>query len=369
MASPSAPVRLVAVGDIMLGDSAICVGYGFASRFPGPRIAEAMAALGPVLAEGDVVLGNLESPLTSTGAGGTRYRADQMRADPACAAALRALGFDALGVANNHAVQHGRAAFDETVMQLRSAGIAPVGVRGTGAWCADPVVLRPRSGARIGLLGYCWRPRQYGRDEPPFAEGTPADAAGDIARLRGTCDAVVVSLHWGEEFLGRPSGHEVTTARMLIEAGASVIVGHHPHVLRPVEVGRRGVIAYSLGNCVSDMIWQEPLRRGAVLFCTLHGGVHDVRVTPTRVGSDFRTVILPGTLPVAAPDEIEGLADGDYGRAVAATVRNQRLAAYAHAVRNLGRMPPDVLAELAIVTVWNKLAAVWRRGRARGECA
>ena len=77
-------------------------------------------------------------------------------------------------------------------------------------------------------------------------------------------DVVVVSLHWGEEFVDQPSMQEVELGHAVIDAGATAVLGHHRHVVRPVERYRHGVIAYSLGNLIGDMVWYTAFRRGAI---------------------------------------------------------------------------------------------------------
>lgn len=362
--SPVGEVRVAAVGDLMLGDSAICVGFGFHSRYPGAAATRPLAPLRDAFAGADVVLGNLECMLTPRGLGGTRYRADQMRGDPAYAEVLRATGFTALSVANNHAMQHGAAAFAETVGLLRAAGIAVAGVRGHDGWACEPVVQRLAGGSTVGILAYCWRPRQYHRDEPPFAEGDAAAAVADVARLRTTVDHVVVMLHWGEEFLSSPSVTEVADAHRLIDAGASLVLGHHPHVTRPVERLPAGLICYSLGNAAADMLWQDELRNGQLLRCTLAaGGVRDVVLQRTRIGDDYTTHVV-GVLE--REDALVPLEADAYQAAVAAGLARQRRAAYGYALRNGWRYPPAVLGELAVTTARNKVTALRARGGASG---
>jgi gamma-polyglutamate biosynthesis protein CapA len=345
---------LIAVGDVMLGDSASCVGFGFHSRHPGDASA-ALSALTPLLRSGEIVIGNLECVLTRTGLGSTRYQADQMRGDPEYASNLRVAGFTAISVANNHAMQHGIHAFENTIEHLEAAGIKTVGLRGKDGWCASPVVHTTRSGLRVGLLGYSWRPRQYDTAQPPYAEGDVEAVVRDVERLRRSTDVVVVSLHWGEEFLNAPSAEETAAGRRIIAAGASVIVGHHPHVVRPVERAGNGIICYSLGNLVTDMIWQRRLRLGAVLECSLtRSGVSDFRVSATRVDGDFHTALDP-SCPQVEQSPVHGLAAPEYRTRVRRSVRRQRLAAYAYAARNAWRYPPAVLAELIARTLRNKV--------------
>ena len=360
----SNPVTLVAVGDLQLGDSPTSVGYGFLSRHAGVPIDELLAAMRPALDAADILFGNLETTLVAPPVGETRRSALQLRGEPGYAAALRRAGFTVLNVANNHAVQHGDDSFRFTVATLREAGIACCGVRGRAPWASEPVILRPKD-ETIGVLGYCLRPRQYRPAVPPYAEGSLEEICGDVKRLRATGATVVVSLHWGEEFVAEPSHDEIATAHAIVDAGAAVILGHHPHVTRPVERYGAGVIAYSLGNFMGDMVWYEPFRRGAVLCCRLSGDdVIDVSTIATRLGDDFRPVPAPhDTISlVAAPPR--GLDAAAYARAIAATLRRQRLASYRAAVFNLSRTPIPIIAQLAIQTLRNKLDAVGARFRA-----
>ena len=354
----------VAVGDIMLGDSAICVGFGFHSRHP-LDASPALAAVAPLLRRGDVVFGNLECLLTRAGRGATRFRADQMRGDPEYARILRSVGFTALSVANNHAMQHGIEGFKETVESLERAGIACVGLRGEDGWSATPVIQRNEGGLTIGMLGYSWRPRQYDLATPPYAEGDVHAVVEDVRRLAATVDVVVVSLHWGEEFLASPSTAEVDAAHRIVDAGAALIVGHHPHVVRPVERYGRGVICYSLGNFVTDMLWQPALRTGGILECRLRrAGLLEPKVSSTRVDDSYAPIA--GTRAIALHEgPVAGVSETEYVKAVAKSVSRQRRAAYLYALRHVHRYPAKVLAELIGTTVRNKLAALVSRAAPR----
>lgn len=354
-AAPS--LTVAAVGDLMLGDSPTCVGYGVRSRYTAAEAETLFDGVGHLLAGADLIFGNLEVVLSDRGMDPLSLSAAQMRGHPRLAGVLRRAGFDVLSVANNHADQHGPEAFAESVELLRAEGIACCGVRGTGAWASEPVLLE-RAGARIGVLGYSMRPRQYGAATPPFAEGTSFEILADVRRLRPTVDHLLVSLHWGEEFVGRPSANEVALGRALVDSGASLVIGHHPHVLRPVERHGAGVVAYSLGNFVADMLWQPSLREAAVLRCRLApGGVQEVEVARTRIGPDFRPV------PSAARQEVEaslgaGMAEAEYRREVDRALRAQRLASYAYALANAWRFPRPLLVQLVRRTIRNKVASL-----------
>ena len=268
----AASIRVAAVGDLQLGDSPTSVGFGFGSRYAGSDLASVLDGIRAAGAlRGRRGVREPRGPALRAHVATSTLAARQMRGDPRFAPMLRAAGFTVLNVANNHAVQHGVGAFHDSVASLRAAGITPCGVRGAAPWASAPVTL-VANGVRVGVLAYCLRPRQYGGAEPPYAEGSPDEIRADVARLRPDVDALLVSLHWGEEFVPVPSVDETEFARSLIDAGATLILGHHPHVARPVERYGAGVIAYSLGNCVGDMVWYEPFRRGLLLEAEIAGG-------------------------------------------------------------------------------------------------
>lgn len=105
-----------------------------------------------------------------------------------------------------------------------------------------------------------------------FASPVPPDISAMIERVKkasGTGKVVVVNMHWGVEYDTEPSVREKELAHNLIDAGADVIIGHHPHVVQPVEVYKNGLIFYSLGNFISDQLGQQTKEGFAVgLFAT-----------------------------------------------------------------------------------------------------
>ena len=351
-------VTIAAVGDLQLGDSSICVGYGFASKYQEPDLlALLFDEVLPALQGRDLVFGNLESTLSLSGLRSGDWHSAQMRGRPAFTAALARAGFNVLNVANNHAVQHGEQAFHETVSLLEQEGIAVCGVKGAGDWSSTPVTVTTTSGTRLGVLGYCLRPRQYQCLNPPYAEGNPEAIRRDIGRLHEQVDHVVVSLHWGEEFVEQPSAEEVAWGRSFIDAGARLVLGHHPHVVRPVEQYGGGIIAYSLGNFVGDMVWYGPLRRGLILQCQVAGDhLENVALAPSTTDRDYRPILMPGRATAVEGRAIQGLDPIQYASEIRRTVSAQRRSAYRYAVRNLLRYPPRVLGQLAWMTLRNKLS-------------
>jgi poly-gamma-glutamate synthesis protein (capsule biosynthesis protein) len=278
-----------------------------------------------------------------------------MRGSPGFAPVLRQLGFNVLNVANNHAMQHGTAAFQESVDTLRKAGIQPCGIRGSDGWASEPVRIRCSDDSSAGVLAYCLRPRQYGDTEPLYAEGDAASICADVARLSREVDTVIVSLHWGEEFVPAPSRSEVALGDAILNAGAAVILGHHPHVARPVTATDSRVIAFSLGNFAADMIWQEPLRHGLLLECTLQSGaVTGTRVLRTHIEDSLATRITTVELPLTPYGEVHALPEPAYADEIARTIGSQRLAAYRFALGNVHRYGRGMFRQMIGTTLLNK---------------
>lgn len=353
-------MKVQAVGDLMLGDSVSAVGYGFRSRYGDGDLVSVFEDLAPVFAGADLVLGNLEVPLPPGPFDPHDRHEAQLRGHPGYARALRAAGFDVLSIANNHADQHGPEALRSTIETLEAAGMRCCGVRGDGRpWHSIPVRLTV-GGTTVGILGYSLRPPQYGAS-PPYAQGPVESLIEDLSRLRDTVDNVVVSLHWGREYVDEPSAEEVETGRRLIDAGAHLVLGHHPHVVRPVEAADGGIIAYSLGNAVSDMIWQERLRIGLIAEIELRSGTTPrVRIRRTRTDNEY-VPRLHGEWEERLPNRVEGLGEAEYRRAERRALNRYRVAAYAHALRMAPSTPRRVLLDLVRDTLAGKVRALLPR--------
>jgi poly-gamma-glutamate synthesis protein (capsule biosynthesis protein) len=231
-----------AVGDIMLAgrwtQNLREVGYDFP-----------FARLKGELSLGDINLANLESPLARCG---TEFSAKKFRfrGEPAIAPSLRRAGFTLVTLANNHSMDFGWQALEETRRHLRDAGIAWVGA-GENLEQARRMTIFTVRGKRIAFLGYSLtQPIEFFAvsDRPGTAPGYDRVVVADVTAARRQADYVIVSFHWGREASTTVQAYQRDTAHRAIDAGADVIIGHHPHVLQGVERYRRGIIFYSLGN-------------------------------------------------------------------------------------------------------------------------
>jgi poly-gamma-glutamate synthesis protein (capsule biosynthesis protein) len=273
---------MVFVGDVALGNHPKTPGFGFFSRYREGIPLEMAARIIPPGVSCDLLFGNLEFALTAD-----RRLLDTNKCcigHVAYAEFLRMAGFTVLNLANNHAWQYGRKVFGETVRALREVGIKVVGIPDDYA----PGQYLKVAGQTVAFLGISDRPRQGFREVPDYNEFDEADILVRIRDARGVADLVCVSVHWGHEFIEAPSQSERRFARAMIDAGADVVVGHHPHVLREIECYRGGVIAYSLGNFIGDMTWNPATRRSGCLQVRPSGsGSTLYEFLPAVIGEDF----------------------------------------------------------------------------------
>ncbi|HEX9206169.1 MAG TPA: CapA family protein [Candidatus Deferrimicrobiaceae bacterium] len=247
---PPAVIRVAAVGDIMMGTT-------FPEEILPPEDgATLFRAVLPLLAGHDIVFGNLEGPLTdeekSPKCPKPRKKGRPcfaFRTPPRYAERLRAAGFTALNVANNHSLDFGMEGLDNTLAALDNAAIQAVG--------GERVAVFTAAGRRIAVAGFSYSLQT--RYVHPLLD---TDRAREIvARLKEENDLVLVSFHGGaegkgalrvadaeEEFLGEKRGNVVRFARAAVDAGADLVLGHGPHVPRALEIYRGKLIAYSLGN-------------------------------------------------------------------------------------------------------------------------
>ncbi len=263
------PVRVLAratigaVGDVLMHEAVKRSAAAHGRGAPDAGYAWLYAPIADLLSAPDLTFANLETPIAPAAGAGTREYV--FNAPPDAVAALRDAGVDVVSVANNHAFDQGRAGFEETLRRVEAGGLRAVGA-GPADRSAGPAVVTG-GGLSIAFLGWAQFFNQDGNACPPARPGaSPCVQAAQLDRARaieavraaaGQADAVVVSLHWGVEYQTQPRPEDIELAHALADAGALVVLGHHPHVLQPVELyrcadGRTAVIAYSLGNFVSN---------------------------------------------------------------------------------------------------------------------
>jgi hypothetical protein len=277
--APAGEVTIAAVGDIVMGSTPNLPPDGGRTFFDG--VQTDLAA--------DVVLGNLEGTLSvgggsKCGAGSTNCYAFQT--PPSYAAWLRKAGFTVLNVANNHAYDFGISGQSQTLAALRSRQLSFTGRPGQ-------ITYQQVGGIRVALLGFAPYPWAQSLTDIPAARRLVRKAAANA-------DVVIVTMHAGAEgsdkahvrpgtemFLGENRGNPVAFSHAVVEAGADIVIGSGPHVLRGMEWYHGRLIAYSLGNFAGYKVFAlgGPLSLSGILRVTLRGdGTFDGgTLVPTRM--------------------------------------------------------------------------------------
>ncbi len=281
-------ITVAAVGDLLFHDALQLQAYK-----PGATFRQFWAPLASVLAGADITYGNLESPMAAgVRAGGIMHKDPGRTLDrivygrksdalifnvhPSLALDLKASGFTLVSIANNHTADRGPLGIDRTLEALGAAGLAHTGARARKA--TQPWHVRTSANG----VTLAWVACTYGLNGMPDPHNQVLQCHRDrdivLDEIRAlardaTIDAVIVTPHWGEENQHRPAAREKALARGMVDAGATAVLGAHPHVLQPWEKlvaadGREALVIYSLGNFISNQ-QSEAQRTGMIALLEL----------------------------------------------------------------------------------------------------
>ena len=306
-------ISLLACGDILLARTpgARAAEHGFRYLFEGVR---------DLVSGADIAFANLETPASYLGkAYPWKPENVTFRADPATLFGLSWAGFDVVSLANNHMNDYGPRALEETLDYLELLGIERAGAGRNAEEARRPAVIE-REGLRVLVFAYAeamWsviearsaaasealgrvEKRLYGLEPEPGAQpdldkarfsraglalARIPDMQADVrgARERYGADYVFVSVHWGQEHEYYPGAFQRAFGRAAINAGATAVLGHHPHVLQSLERYKDGIIAYSLGNLVFDMAADSTYESMALRFVLAKGAIQRAEIVPVRI--------------------------------------------------------------------------------------
>ena len=233
--------------------------------------------IAPLMTSADLAFVNLESPFSDDAPyheGGLVFHAP-----PAAIAGLELARIAVASTANNHARDCGPHGVEFTVKWLCAHGVQPVGSSLSAAQTHHGIVV-VRNGLRFGFLGYTYD-QQNGnwRDiDERIAVADPAVVKTDVRELLRRSDVVIVSMHGGTEYASKPNKAQIEVAHAAIDAGAALVVGHHPHVIQPKEIYRGRLIFYSLGNFVFDQFQRD---------ATQHGEIAEVDFLGKQIFADY----------------------------------------------------------------------------------
>jgi poly-gamma-glutamate capsule biosynthesis protein CapA/YwtB (metallophosphatase superfamily) len=211
----------------------------------------------------DIAFVNLEAPFSDRG---RKVESGMVfKAEPEMIESLRVAGIDIVSTANNHARDCGRYGIEFTLDWLQKNGVETVGTAPTAELAHAGTILE-RNQVGFGFLAYTYDQSNGNHaDQDDRVAMMDVDAmTADVQSLLKRTDLVIVSMHAGTEYQQTPNAQQRKFARAAIDAGATVVVGHHPHVTQPVEAYAKGVIFYSLGNLAFDQFQRKETQLGLI---------------------------------------------------------------------------------------------------------
>lgn len=227
----------------MLGEQPLCNNFGVANIIKNKGIDHIFDDVRQIFADGDIVFGNLECSIANQD-----MELDQepafFCANPMVLKGLKCAHFNVLSVANNHIMEQGNIAYRNLVQLLNENGLCPVGIN-------NKIEILNIKGYKIAFMAY-----SFIEDKIPNSSYNKVSSEEiilhDIQKVRPLVDIIIISLHWGDEYVPLPSPEQIVIGRKLVDAGADVILGSHPHVTQGYEIYNHRPIIYSLGNFVFD---------------------------------------------------------------------------------------------------------------------
>ncbi len=281
-------VHFCAVGDILLDRGIRRVIEENTYDYPFEKIAD-------FIKTHELAFGNLECPLSATG-----YSTGKIycfRGDTIFLNGLVNAGFNIFCLANNHIIDWGAAACLDTRKHIESKELFAVGVGESQSAAITPTIISCK-GLKFAFIASVGAPLK--EIIWPLLKPGPAQASLDtvisqIYRVRDSVDFVIVSMHWGTEYVHVPDKRQIEWAHALIDAGADLLIGHHPHVLQSIEIYNERLIAYSLGNFIFD---QRKLfqRQSALLNIVFSKGrIDSISIYPVLI-ENFQPALASDTM-------------------------------------------------------------------------
>jgi len=248
-------LKIYAVGDIMLGEQPLCDNFGVKKIIQKNGADFLFEEVLPLFNDGNIVFGNLECSFTEIKSKNNK-RSTFFSAEPEIIHGLKNAHFNVLSVANNHIMENGQESFIHTIQTLKKNNITPVGIR-------KKHDLMKINGYTVAFLAYSFI-EDHISDTCYNKVQSEQEIIEDIRKVKPLSDLIVVSLHWGYEYVPFPSPDQIKIGRALVDAGADIILGGHPHVTQSYEIYKSRPIIYSLGNFIFDQTFIPSTRESFI---------------------------------------------------------------------------------------------------------
>ena len=341
-------LSVFAVGDIMLGETPLSFNFGVKSIGKKKGMHYFFKNVYELFNSGDIVFGNLEAPLSDL-TDRIGFDADFFRGDPNAGVALKQSNFSVLSVANNHIMEHGNGSFQKTINNLLQNEIIPIGMN-------NNIKLIKKNNYCIAFLAYSFI--EDGIKKPLYNKiETLEKIIADINSIRIDADFIILSLHWGDEYVPFPSPSQVSLGRRLIDSGADIILGSHPHVLQGYEIYKNRPIIYSLGNFIFENTFIPNTRYSAIACIELddNNGKINLKMIPVILDKqEYLPLIASGSQANMIMNNIEEVrkllenrsvenysADiGNYSKLITKYKRSAKANMKVHYLKNILRYAP-----------------------------
>lgn len=255
---PAATTTIIFGGDVMLSRTVQQKMAQYNNwSWPLENIANLTAAA-------DLAVVNLESPFTKNTSYFVKDDSTSFNADPRSIATLKSAGIDIVSLANNHIMDRGIKGLKDTREILTANQIDFVGA-GLNELQARKPVIKEINNIKFAFLAYAYP--QYSSvnsNTPGSADMNIEKMKTNISQLKDQVDIVIVLMHAGIEYTNKPNRQQIEFAHAAVEAGADLIIGHHPHWVQSIEIYKNRPIIYSLGNLVFDQMWSKQTQIGAL---------------------------------------------------------------------------------------------------------
>ena len=268
--------KLIAVGDISLQTRS--------NKHPFKNVKE-------IFKSKDILFGNLETVLSNRGE--EIEKAVSLHTSPDKIKYLKDARFDVLNIANNHILDLGVEGFNNTLDVLYKNNLTFIGAKNKPG---KYYVILEKQGIKFGFLAYIEERLSLSEKGIWINTIEITNIIKNIQYLRSQCEFVIISLHWGTENVFYPSPKQIDFAHRLIDHGAIIILGHHPHVIQGIEQYKNGLIAYSLGNFQFDPKLSYSKTNKSIILCLNFSekGLKGYDIFPIVINRDFLPCIVDG---------------------------------------------------------------------------
>lgn len=272
-------ITILAVGDIYLGGSANAFLKQKGYSYP-------FEAMKDIVANADIAVANLEAPATNH-VEVFMEKEFIVKTSPEAIEAIKGSGFDVVTLANNHIMDYGAIGLKDTIELLDKAKIRYAGAGKDLKHARMPAIINIK-GTKIAFLAYSkvFPEEFYATNESSgTAPGFIEYVRDDIKDIKKLADIIVVSFHWSEELLKYPKEYQVKLAHLSIDSGASLVIGHHPHVIQEIERYKDGLILYSVGNFIFGSYGQYRAEGVMILVKFTKSRIASAEIIPLNINN------------------------------------------------------------------------------------